>query len=119
MNNPKRLQRSRKMGWRKPKGAVIVDRTSRWGNPFCVKKEGGKWRITDQHGNYCTSKKFKTYEQAAHKSVRLYGTYIHGLIEKNKIDIKALRGKDLICFCALDKPCHADYLLEIANMEAE
>ena len=26
-----------------------------------------------------------------------------------------LRGKDLACFCALDKPCHADVLLELAN----
>lgn len=119
MSEPKRLQRSRRKGWRKPKNAVIVDRTSRWGNPFHVKKEGDKWRITDRNGNYCTSKKFNTYEQAAHRSVRLYGAYIHGLIEDGKIDIKALRGKDLVCFCALDKPCHAQYLLDIVNMEAE
>lgn len=26
-----------------------------------------------------------------------------------------LRGKDLACWCPLDKPCHADILLEIAN----
>ena len=26
-----------------------------------------------------------------------------------------LRGKDLFCFCSLDKPCHADVLLELAN----
>jgi hypothetical protein len=26
-----------------------------------------------------------------------------------------LRGKDLMCFCALDQPCHADVLLELAN----
>jgi len=26
-----------------------------------------------------------------------------------------LRGKDLACWCALDYPCHADVLLEIAN----
>ena len=26
-----------------------------------------------------------------------------------------LRGKDLACWCALDKPCHADVLLELAN----
>ena len=29
--------------------------------------------------------------------------------------IAELRGKDLACFCPLDKPCHADVLLEIAN----
>jgi hypothetical protein len=26
-----------------------------------------------------------------------------------------LRGKDLMCWCPLDKPCHADVLLELAN----
>lgn len=26
-----------------------------------------------------------------------------------------LRGKNLACWCALDKPCHADVLLELAN----
>ena len=30
----------------------------------------------------------------------------------------ALRGKDLACWCPLDQPCHADVLLELANVEA-
>lgn len=29
---PKRIQRKRIKGWRKPIGAVIVDRTTNWGN---------------------------------------------------------------------------------------
>lgn len=28
---------------------------------------------------------------------------------------EALAGKDLACWCPLDKPCHADVLLELAN----
>ena len=28
---------------------------------------------------------------------------------------KHLQGRDLGCYCALDKPCHADTLLEVAN----
>jgi hypothetical protein len=27
-----------------------------------------------------------------------------------------LRGHDLCCWCSLDQPCHADVLLEIANI---
>lgn len=27
-----------------------------------------------------------------------------------------LRGKNLACWCALDAPCHADVLLELANL---
>lgn len=31
-------------------------------------------------------------------------------------DIRALlRGRDLVCWCPLDLPCHADVLLELAN----
>jgi hypothetical protein len=26
-----------------------------------------------------------------------------------------LRGKDLACWCPINKPCHADVLLEVAN----
>lgn len=30
-------------------------------------------------------------------------------------NLAELRGKDLCCWCPLDRPCHADVLLEIAN----
>jgi hypothetical protein len=29
--------------------------------------------------------------------------------------LSQLRGKNLACYCPLDKPCHADVLLELAN----
>ena len=34
-------------------------------------------------------------------------------------NLPELRGKNLACWCALDKPCHADVLLEIANNQVE
>lgn len=30
-------------------------------------------------------------------------------------DVSKLKGKNLACWCPLDKPCHADILLKIAN----
>lgn len=30
-------------------------------------------------------------------------------------EIEMLRGHDLACWCPLDKPCHADVLLRVAN----
>jgi hypothetical protein len=30
-------------------------------------------------------------------------------------DIGELTGHDLMCFCPLGQPCHADVLLELAN----
>lgn len=35
--------------------------------------------------------------------------------EKFKTWIGRLTGKDLVCWCAPDLPCHADVLLELAN----
>lgn len=34
----------------------------------------------------------------------------------NPFVVQALRGKDLACWCRLDQPCHADVLLELANV---
>lgn len=34
MSTPKRIQRSRRRGWRMPEGAVYVGRPTRWGNPY-------------------------------------------------------------------------------------
>ena len=31
------------------------------------------------------------------------------------LELAELRGKDLVCWCPLDRPCHADVLLELAN----
>jgi hypothetical protein len=53
----------------------------------------------------------KTYGQA--ESLRLY------LLHAEGFDAAALRrdlaGRDLACWCPLDRPCHADVLLELAN----
>jgi hypothetical protein len=37
---PSRVQLSRKRGWRKPAGAVVVSRPSRWGNPYTIAEHG-------------------------------------------------------------------------------
>lgn len=34
VESPKRIQLRRTKGWRKPEGAIVVARPSRWGNPF-------------------------------------------------------------------------------------
>ena len=37
---PKRIQRKRTKGWRKPAGTVDVTRGTRWGNQYVVGKDG-------------------------------------------------------------------------------
>ncbi|EEX09595.1 conserved hypothetical protein [Ruegeria lacuscaerulensis ITI-1157] len=96
MTRPRRIQLSRKKGWRKPAGAVVVARPTKWGNPYQAGKDGDGDR---------------TY------LVRLYREYLAHPEQADLVSaIKAeLRGKDLCCWCPLDSPCHADVLLEIAN----
>jgi hypothetical protein len=47
---PKRIQLRRTKGWRMPEGAVKVDRTTRWGNPFRLgHKQYGLVRYGPEH----------------------------------------------------------------------
>ncbi len=96
MTRPRRIQLSRKKGWRKPAGAVVVARPTKWGNPYQAGKDG------DGDRAYL---------------VRLYREYLARPEQADLVSaIKAeLSGKDLCCWCPLDNPCHADVLLEIAN----
>jgi hypothetical protein len=116
---PKRIQLSRAKGWRKPEGAVVVARPSRWGNPFRPVLRDGRWIVLDDNDvdyePYGDSK-----AAAIRKAVQLFyddGFYwFGGRFEMMGVDVAAeLGGKDLACWCALDAPCHADVLLEIAN----
>lgn len=100
---PQRIQLSRCKGYRKPEGAVVVSRPSKWGNPFTVNEyptllqEDGRWRAAAVHD----------YESALRQR----------LIPRVTIDDvrRELRGKDLACWCPLGQACHADVLLELAN----
>lgn len=77
-----------------PEGAVYVGRPTKWGNPFAAWTDEGRER-----------------------AIRAFRGHIAGLIFLGARNISELRGKDLACWCPLDKPCHADVLLEIANAE--
>jgi hypothetical protein len=86
---PVRIQRKRTQGWRKPKGAVNCTRPSKWSNPFPV----GLYTLEDSLIKF----RCEVAEPCAQ-------------------EIQAdLRGKDLMCYCGLDQPCHVDILLEVAN----
>lgn len=90
---PQRVRLSRAKGWRKPVGAVVVARPSRWGNPFAVGDPG----VPDR-------------ETAVARHRAWAATDPPELAE-----VETLRGRDLACWCPLDGPCHADVLIELAN----
>lgn len=107
MSLPQRIKLSRAKGWKMPANTVKVDRSTPWGNPFIVGKHGTREYCVELHkklvnqGWLCLSTR-NGDEQMAH--LRQVAGH---LVE--------LRGKNLACWCPLDKPCHADTLLRIAN----
>lgn len=112
MGDPKRIQLKRAKGWRKPEGAVVVARPSRWGNPYKV----GDTVVAFVLGDTSTVVHLEVDHAMA---VALY----RGWVERRQAepDIRAhLHGHDLCCWCPLVSrgsyvPCHADVLLSIAN----
>ena len=49
---PERIQLKRTRGWRMPAGAVKVDRTTRWGNPFTVADAGSIAAAVESHARW-------------------------------------------------------------------
>lgn len=83
-----------------PANTVYVGRPTKWGNPYRV---GDRFML----------------EILDHSSVvyPLFDNYLYQKLFVDKtLDIKELQGKNLACWCPLDKPCHADLLLQLANM---
>lgn len=90
---PKRIQRLHTKKCRLPSNTKFVGRPSRWGNPYIVGIHGTadqcvqKYEIDIRRGKIATPEEIK----------------------------RELKGMNLMCWCPLDKPCHADVLLRIAN----
>lgn len=92
-----------------PPNTVCVTRPGPWGNPFKVGEQYTRRRMAPGGGEVCG-----IVTDAEH-AVRLFRRYTARETVFQIEAYRALRGKNLACFCALDKPCHADVLLEIAN----
>lgn len=91
----KRIQRKRTKGWRMPGGAVYVGRNTRYGNPFRIGEPHPVSGVPMDAEDVCQM-------------------YAWGMVNV-KPDLSDLRDKDLVCWCSLDQPCHADILLKLAN----
>lgn len=75
---------------RKAKYDVLVDRTTKWGNPFFMRNESQREEVI---------RKYKEW-------IKTQPELLAALPE--------LKGKVLACWCA-PKSCHADILAELAN----
>lgn len=115
---PKRIQLRRTKGWRLPTGTVVVSRPTRWGNPFTL------WTVPDAVELYRRwlageVDREEWERRLAHDKQPLLANLKIGNLEVKRENILRqigqLRGMDLACWCAPDKACHADILLELAN----
>lgn len=110
MSAPRRIQLSRRKGWRMPPDTVKVDRTTKWGNPFRTGRHGTRADCVALFAHMCCGYLCLTVDRACVVAQRAYPTRA----------IRAeLRGKNLACWCPLDGPCHADVLLRVANPAPE
>lgn len=99
---PIRIQCRRVKGWKMPPNTVYVGRPTKFANP---------WRVDQLVGPH-------DYPMSAHEAVDNYRKWMlanQAGLERYRVPVGELRGKDLACWCPLDQPCHADVLLEIAN----
>ncbi len=113
---PARITLSRAKGWRLQDvapGAVKVDRTTIWGNPFTIQdaREAGYKGDDAALADMCV-RSFEQWLQRPHfwtgpESERRRAAILSAL--------PTLRGKPLACWCKPGRPCHADILLRLAN----
>lgn len=97
INGPRRIQRRRTRGWRAPEGAISVTRPGRWGNPFHCADLFSLW----------LDGKLPELDTLEPRRLWILG------------NISTLKGHDLMCWCQLSAPCHADELLRRANMQED
>lgn len=116
-----RIQREQTPGWRPPKGARNVGRGTIWGNPWVVARAdfGTGWFVMwagtgpvpeGSRHEIPAADQYDAYALAAqmYQSVLLNDRALARRIPD-------LKGRDLLCWCPKDLPCHADLLLELAE----
>ena len=106
---------SQRKGWRKPEGAVLVTRPYRWGNPHpigvpCpVARCGGTVHTRDE----CIAAFEADLIAGRHRR------HVKGVPTGPALGVddarRHLAGRDVVCACPLDEPCHGDVILRYAN----
>lgn len=100
---PIRVQRKRTKGYKLPPNTVCVTRPGKFGNPFDTASE------FSEAVECCSELKAIPPWIDREKGERIIWIIEH---------MDELKGRNLACYCPLDRRCHADMLLIWANCEA-
>jgi hypothetical protein len=90
---PRRIQLKRTKGWRLPANTVKVDRSTPYGNPYRIGPELDR-----------------------RKAIASFKAYLEKKLRSQPDFLEPLRGRNLACWCRPDELCHADVLLDFANL---
>lgn len=96
-----RIQRIHQAGWRMPENSRFVGGSGRFGNH--VARPGD----TPEEAT-------ALYEQVVQTGLG-WRSNVYMYPPSAETIRQSLGGKNLVCWCPLDQPCHADVLLRIAN----
>ncbi len=108
---------------------VVVSRPTKFGNPFMI--DGDMIYVDAWHRRKILSRWVLYYQDGGHTVEEVVELFKNGFLtnrigydsepeikERFKImkeNVKALRGKNLACYCKIGDCCHADFLLKVAN----
>lgn len=95
-----------------PAGAVKVDRSTPWGNPYVI---GEPMDLTCARRWGFHLKHTETQARDRRDAVGLFAALIAFDTAALNMIRTELCGLDLACWCPLEAECHADVLLRIAN----
>jgi hypothetical protein len=108
-----------------PEGAIYVGRPTRWGNPIRITPErsergGVMYRVHGSPMDISGGPAYNDLDTARYFAAKFFEWDLlndrYGDAYPSLDDIRReLAGKDLACWCLIDGPCHADFLLEIAS----
>ena len=108
------IQRKRTKGWKMPPDTVYVGRPTKWGNMFYLTDV-----LRERHEMDVAGIAFSAGQSIAARCVEMYR---EELLTRQMADPAAfekwlapLRGKNLACWCPLDRPCHRSVLIELAS----
>lgn len=97
-----RIQRKRSKGWRMPPNTISVTRPGKFGNPLSTASEFAA--ALDVFTAYPNVERLHSLTDDQNRRMRWIASHLGDL-----------RGHDLACWCSVEKPCHAQVLLDFLH----